>query len=58
MSDKWYYDVKTGEVSNGPATGFVNRLGPYATKEEAENALAIAAARTEAADEYDAEDDD
>ena len=54
MSDsKWYYDTKTGEVVQGKARGFLNRMGPYDSEAEARHALEIAEQRTEAADEWD-----
>ncbi|WP_165841725.1 hypothetical protein [Corynebacterium heidelbergense] len=57
MSDKWYYDTETRQVSQGVSGGFETRMGPYDSKEEAENALEIAKQRNEAADKYDEEDD-
>lgn len=56
MSEKWYYDTKTGQVSQGKATGFETRMGPYDSREEAEAAIDIARARNKAADSYDEED--
>lgn len=61
MSDqdtKWYFNLATGEVQQGKAAGFLDRMGPYDTKEEAEHALEKAAERTRVADEYDAEEDE
>ena len=52
MSDNnWYYDPVTGEVDQGSVRSWSNRMGPYASKEEAQNALNIAASRNEAAEE-------
>lgn len=53
--EQWYYDVATGEATKGKVTGWENRMGPYATRGEAEAALAKAKARNEA---WDAQDDD
>ena len=50
---KWYYDVATGQVTEGPESGWDNRMGPYDTREEAENALKLAAERNAAADAAD-----
>lgn len=51
---KWYYDVATGQVTEGPPeSGWDNRMGPYDTREEAENALKLAAERNAAADAAD-----
>ncbi|MBK3427429.1 hypothetical protein [Corynebacterium tuberculostearicum] len=60
MSDadqKWFFDPATKEVSQGKTSGWENRMGPYDTREEAENAIEIAQARNEAADAADEEDD-
>ncbi|WP_299139338.1 hypothetical protein [uncultured Corynebacterium sp.] len=60
MSDadqKWFFDPATKEVSQGKISGWENRMGPYDTREEAENAIEIAQARNDAADAADEEDD-
>ncbi|ALC06406.1 hypothetical protein CDES_10120 [Corynebacterium deserti GIMN1.010] len=54
---KWYYDLSTGEVSQGKTSGFENRMGPYDTEEQARKAIEIAAARTEVADDWDEDED-
>ena len=51
MSDEWYYDVSTGEVSKGKVPNALNRMGPYPDRETALRALEIAAERNKAADE-------
>ena len=51
--DQYYYDTRTGEVARGPVGSWSGRMGPYPTREAAENALATARARTEAWDEED-----
>lgn len=33
---EWYYNTATGEVELGPQSPMQNRLGPYATREDAE----------------------
>lgn len=55
---KWYFDPSTGEVSQGKQAGWENRMGPYDSAAEARDALTIAAARNQAADNEDDEDDD
>ncbi|MCS4490617.1 MULTISPECIES: hypothetical protein [unclassified Corynebacterium] len=55
---QWYYNIETGAVEHGKLSSFSNRLGPYGSYEEAEEALAIARERNRIADENDAEDDD
>ncbi|MFC0315823.1 hypothetical protein ACFQNE_15425 [Gordonia phosphorivorans] len=55
LTGDWYYDVSTGEVSQGKATHALTRMGPYASEDEARRALEIAAERNAAAD---AEDED
>lgn len=56
MAD-WYYVPSTGEVAEGKTRSWANRMGPYATREEALNALKIADARNDVADAQDEEDD-
>ena len=53
--DGWYYDVRTGKVSQGKDPHALNRMGPYPDRETAQRALQIAAERNKAAD---AADDD
>lgn len=56
MADaQWFYclDHKTVETADGCRSA--NRFGPYATQEEAQNALAKVAERNEQADREDAE---
>ena len=52
--EQWYYDIATGQALQGKVTNWDNRMGPYATRAEAEAALAKAKARNEA---WDAEDE-
>lgn len=49
----FYFNLKTGEVEEGRKAGVFDRMGPYATREEAAEALAAAQERTEAWDEAD-----
>lgn len=48
--DKFYYNPATGEVMEGKQAAWDNRMGPYETREEAQQAIAIAQARNERAD--------
>jgi hypothetical protein len=48
--DQWWFCLKHKAVEHGSECANVERLGPYATREEAEAALATAAERTEAWD--------
>ncbi|MCT1710754.1 SPOR domain-containing protein [Dietzia cinnamea] len=52
--EQWYYDIATGQALQGKVTNWDSRMGPYATRAEAEAALAKARARNEA---WDAEDE-
>jgi len=57
----FYYNTRTGEVEQGLVSDWTDRMGPYRTREEAANALQIAAQRNQAWDEADREwdgDDD
>lgn len=53
----WYFNPTTGEVTEGAQDSWDNRMGPYATREEAANALKTAAERTKAADAAEEADD-
>ncbi len=44
---EWYYCVKHEKVEEGPECPARNRLGPYATRQEAEQALRSVAERNE-----------
>ncbi len=48
--DRWYFCVKHHKVEHGAGCAALDRLGPYDTREQAEQALAKAAERTEAWD--------
>lgn len=51
----WYYDLGTGEVTQGKQTSSFTRMGPYPDRAAAEHALQIAAERTKQADRADEE---
>lgn len=53
--DRWYYNVDEGRAEQGPARkGYLTpRLGPYATRAEAERGLAELRRRNERLDEED-----
>lgn len=54
MADKYWYDVKTKSVvTDDNDVKAVDRLGPYDTREEAENALAKVEENNKAWDEDD-----
>ncbi|QGQ19083.1 SPOR domain-containing protein [Cellulomonas sp. JZ18] len=55
MADYWY-NIRTGQVEEGRRSDWSQRMGPYKTREEAEQALDRARRRTEAWDAQDAED--
>lgn len=46
------------EVTEGKVAGWNDRMGPYDSKELAENAFEIARKRNDAADEAEEDDDD
>ncbi|KQB86826.1 hypothetical protein [Corynebacterium lowii] len=52
---QWFYHPTTGKVTQGVQGSWEDRMGPYATKEEAEQALETAAKRNSA---YDVQDED
>lgn len=54
---QYWYNVKTHEVEDGPQSVSIDRIGPFATRAEATNALTTYAERNRAWDEEDAEDD-
>ena len=58
MSDeKFYFNPSTREVSQGKESSWDDRMGPYDTREEAEQALETAKQRNEAAEAQDEADD-
>ena len=52
-NDKWWFNLKTQSVEQGPGHGNADRLGPYDSAEEATGALARMHARTDAEDRED-----
>lgn len=55
---RYWYNVKTQQVEDGPQSMSKDRIGPFATRAEAENALETYAQRNRAWDEADEDDDD
>lgn len=49
----FYYNLTTGQVEQGQQSAWTQRIGPYVTREAAQQALDTARARTEAWDEAD-----
>ena len=49
----YYYNVSTGQVEKGLVSSWSDRMGPYATQEDAAAALEKARDRSEAWDEAD-----
>ncbi|SDQ04152.1 hypothetical protein [Quadrisphaera sp. DSM 44207] len=54
---KYWFNVRTGQVDEGHTAPGRDLMGPYATRAEAEHALQIARARTEAWDDAERADD-
>lgn len=50
---RYWYNTRTGEVEDGPQSLATDRIGPFATADEARNALEIVKRRSE---EWAAED--
>lgn len=50
---QFWYNARTGEVEEGRQTSWTDRMGPYPTREAAQEALEKADRRTEAWDEED-----
>ena len=56
MDDQqWWFNLETGEPELGPGAPNRERLGPFATREEAAQALETAHRRSE---EWDAQDEE
>lgn len=58
MATEFYFNTKTREVEEGKPSSWTNRMGPYPTREAAQDALGTASARTEEWDEAEAEERD
>lgn len=56
-ADTYWYNTRTGEVEEGPQSLSVDRVGPFATREEAANATEIVAERARKWAEEDARDE-
>ncbi|GAA4432928.1 hypothetical protein GCM10023169_39270 [Georgenia halophila] len=46
-AEQWYYDLGTKQVVQGKVRGATNRMGPYASAEEAAQAMKHADERNE-----------
>lgn len=57
-ADKFWFNVRTRQVEQGPQSSATDRLGPYETYAEAAQALERARQRTLAWDDQDEEDED
>ncbi len=53
-TDQWWFNLRTQQVEQGPGNPNAERMGPYASKAEAEAALTHAQERNEV---WDAQDD-
>lgn len=49
--NEWYYNTKTGEVIQGKQEGYIDRMGPYPSREAAAHALETAKERNKQWDE-------
>ncbi|WIM67031.1 hypothetical protein QP027_07805 [Corynebacterium breve] len=56
--EKYFYNPKTGEVTQGKEGSWDDRMGPYDTEQEARDALKIAEARNQQAEAQEEADDD
>ncbi|MGD7002825.1 hypothetical protein [Corynebacterium halotolerans] len=56
--DQWYFDLSTGDVSQGKQGSWDNRMGPYASEAEARDALKVARERNQAADAAEEDEED
>lgn len=52
-AEQYWFNTKTGAVEHGHQSSWPHLMGPYATRDEAANALATAQRRN---DDWDAED--
>lgn len=52
---QYYFNLSTGAVEEGPQSSSTQLMGPYATREEAQQALQTAAERNRAWDDEDEE---
>ena len=56
-AETYWYNTRSGEVEEGPQSLSIDRLGPFATRAEAERAPEIVAARARKIREEDERDD-
>lgn len=56
--DKYWYNLKTGQLERGFESPSVDRAGPFETAEEAARAPQVIAARSKAWSEEEAREDD
>lgn len=56
-SDTYWYNSRTGDIEEGPQSLSVDRIGPFATREEAARANEIVAERARAWREEESADD-
>ncbi|MFC0580848.1 SPOR domain-containing protein [Micrococcoides hystricis] len=54
--NQYWYNVVTGEIEKGQQSDWTKLLGPYATEDEAKQALAKVAENNERWDELDEDD--
>jgi hypothetical protein len=53
VNEQWWFNLKTQQVEQGLGEGNLDRLGPYASRSEAEGALERMHSRTDAQDSDD-----
>jgi hypothetical protein len=56
MAEEFFYNTETGQVEQGKQSSWTHLMGPYPTREAAQQALATARSRSAAWDEEDRED--
>lgn len=56
-SEKYWYNLKTGEVEKGFESPSIDRAGPFETADEASNALEVIRERSKAWADDEARDD-
>lgn len=55
---EWWYNMRTGEVEEGPQSLATDRVGPFETRDDAERAPEILRERAQAWADDDAEEDE
>jgi hypothetical protein len=56
MAEEFYYNTETGQVEQGRQSSWTHLMGPYPTREAAQQALSTARSRSAAWDEEDREE--